>query len=188
MAEFEKITNAEFKDKLKINGLSLYCLAYFLGDKLRDEAPNVLRTRESFAQKLHEHQNSQYIDDPYFMLIDEISEAINDFVDDRISESIALEEHFLTVYAINFRTQNDYYHFYRPMNNALSYEAYLEYNKRLIRECELRGKTIKFVDFNAQKYVGYCHVFKNGNMEVFEGNTNHLLAWMHLSQQAEENV
>lgn len=145
MTEFEKITNAEFQDKLERNGLTLYCLAYFLGDKLRDEAPNVLHTCEKFAQKLHEHQNSQYIDDPYFMLIDEVSEKINDYVDERISESIALEEHFLTVYAINFRSHNDYYHFYRPMNNALSYEAYLEYNKRLIQECELRGKTINLL-------------------------------------------
>ena len=79
------------------------------------------------------------------MLIDEVSEKINDYVDERISESIALEEHFLTVYAINFRSHNDYYHFYRPMNNALSYEAYLEYNKRLMQECELRGKTINLL-------------------------------------------
>lgn len=73
------------------------------------------------------------------------------------------------------------------IHNALSYEAYLEYNKRLIQECELLGKTIKFVDFNAQNYVAYCHVFKEGNLEVFEENTNHLPGWMHLSQKAEDH-
>lgn len=187
MTEFEKITNAEFHDKLNRNGLTLYCLAYFLGDKLRDEAPNLLHTREAFLQKIYSHQNSDYIDDPYFILIDEVSETINDYVDERIAESIKLEEHFLTVYVVNFRSPNEYYHFYRPMNNTLSYEAYLEYNRRLRQECELRGKKIKWIDFDAVKYVGYCHLFKGGNVPVFEENTNHTLAWMHLSHDAEKN-
>lgn len=180
----EQINIDEFKDKLQNNGLTLYCLAHYLGDKLKNEAPNVLHTRESFLQKLHSYCQTDYIDEPYFMLIDEVSERINDFVDQRIAESMKIEEHFLTVYLLQFNEETDYYHFYRPMSGVLSYQAYLEYNERVRQECEIRGKRMETVDFNLEDYLVYCHQYHGGNEGLFEKNTNVVQLWAHVHENA----
>lgn len=186
MNEIERVSISDFERKLFEARLTPYCLAYFLGDKFRTEEPNVLRTREKFALRFHEYMQLGFIEFPYYILIDEVSDTINYYVDMYMKKAMLFSR--TTLYLVDFIEPNEYYNYYQPLNNMLSFEAFREVNSRLMSEGILRNMNVKYRVFNLERYRLHCEFYLDSHDAVYRDNDNVIQDWVYVDPEHRDST